>query len=69
VPTTSDEAKHWRMLALEAFASAHKTTHPEDKAMMLRIAAGYDLLGDEVEEQACIERKSAEPPPTDVAGP
>jgi hypothetical protein len=69
VPTTSGEAKHWRMLALEAFASAHKTTAPEDKAMMLVIAAGYDRLGDQAEEQARIERKSAAPPPAKVTEP
>jgi len=69
VPTTSDEAKHWRMLALEAFARAHKTTAPEDKAMMLHIAASYDRLGDQAEEQARIQRESAEPPSTDVTEP
>ena len=66
MPTTSDEAKHWRMLALEAFASAHKATAPEDKAMMLVIAAAYDRLGDQAEEQARSERKSMEFSPTDA---
>jgi hypothetical protein len=69
VAITSDEAKHWRKLALEALARAQKTTAPEDKAMMLGIAAGYDRLGDQAEEQARIQRKSTEPPPADVTKP
>jgi hypothetical protein len=60
VPRESDEAKHWRAIALEAFASANQMSDPESRMMMLCIAAGYDRLAEQAEEQARIERKLAE---------
>src|SRR5262245_54374455 len=46
MPTTSDEAKHWRTIAREATTTAQKTTDAGTKAMILDIAAGYDRLAE-----------------------
>jgi hypothetical protein len=47
---TVNKAEHWRSRAAEAFATAERMTHPETKATMLSIAAGYEKMAQQAEK-------------------
>jgi len=57
--TTSDEAKHWRTIALNCSQIAHTMTDADAKTTMMYIAAGYDRLAELAEEQARLQQKMA----------
>jgi hypothetical protein len=48
---TNENARRWRLMALEAFAIASYMNDPECRATMLRIAAGYDHLAEMAETE------------------
>ena len=41
-----NDARRWRLKALEALAIAEHMTNPECRAVLLKIAASYDHLAD-----------------------
>lgn len=62
VPTIGDDdARRWRLMALEALVFAHHMTDPECSATMLRIAAGYDHLAELAERNAREPNDPTEP--------
>ena len=47
-----DDPNHWKSRGQRSRAIAEETRDPVAKSMMLRIAAGYDVLAERVEERA-----------------
>jgi len=45
-PKPLNDARGWRLKALEAYAIAEHMTDPECRATMLTIGAGYDRMAD-----------------------
>jgi hypothetical protein len=48
-PRKAHDARHWRLKALEAFATAETMTDPECRAVMVKIGVGYDRMADLIE--------------------
>jgi hypothetical protein len=44
-----NDARRWRLLALEAFALAEQMTDPDCRTMMLKAGAGCDHLAELIE--------------------
>jgi len=54
---TSLDAQHWRASAEQMRGWAERTNDPETRRMMLRIAAGYDKLADNIIESESHKRR------------
>jgi hypothetical protein len=66
----SDQADRWRARALEAFSVASEMTDPQAKAVMVKIANGYEHLARLAAKAAPQNEHGvhAEPPETHSAG-
>ncbi len=50
IVASTNKVEHWRSRAAEARATAEQMTHPEAKATMLSIAAGYERMARQEEK-------------------